>query len=309
MSLKTKQVFSLAFIISLIGVFSFLTPWILDGRSSLWLTQKTSSTADFLYIKKNTGTIGLYSPSGDFILNPKTPLKLLENSTLYLETSDSTVEIKTNTNNIDALTFSFAGPGTFKYVKTAGKGKKADTRLYATDQVTWSIISDPKDISHKIEVLSNGQTYLLSQNKMSIPQNDISTDHLKNILQKGLSISTSPHLDLDLTNDHLNQSHPINQKELKTELTQNTIDKVFLAKQKAFQECYENFLRKSPGSKGQVVLTFKLLNSGSVKETRVESANLEDQGLHQCLIDVVNRTQFKPFKGASFITRFPFNFE
>jgi hypothetical protein len=83
-----------------------------------------------------------------------------------------------------------------------------------------------------------------------------------------------------------------------------------LARQKTrIYRCYSQLLQKSPEAKGKLAVHFTINNLGKVENAEMASTQFEDQNFHKCLLEVVKRTDFLPFKGSVMATLLPLKFE
>ncbi len=85
-----------------------------------------------------------------------------------------------------------------------------------------------------------------------------------------------------------------------------------LQKQSSFvQNCYLGLLKRNPGvapSKlnGTIYLWFTIQPNGKVTDTQVHRSPFKDQTLDHCLIEVIERTLFRPFRADAIrVTDFP----
>lgn len=72
-----------------------------------------------------------------------------------------------------------------------------------------------------------------------------------------------------------------------------------------FQRCYLTFINRkqttsgasqqTAGASGVVIVGFTIQGSGRVKETRVVRSDFNDATLHKCILEVIERTPFRPF--------------
>ena len=77
----------------------------------------------------------------------------------------------------------------------------------------------------------------------------------------------------------------------------------------SFFKCYTQLLQKEPTSKGKVSLSFTVENNGKMSVTEVTASELPNAEFKKCLIDVLNRVEFRSFKGPAISTLFPLKFE
>jgi hypothetical protein len=83
-----------------------------------------------------------------------------------------------------------------------------------------------------------------------------------------------------------------------------------LARQKTrIYRCYSQLLQKKPEAKGKLAVHFTVNSLGKVEDAEMASTQFEDENFHKCLIEVVKRTDFLPFKGSTMATLLPLKFE
>ena len=92
-------------------------------------------------------------------------------------------------------------------------------------------------------------------------------------------------------------------------LNEKEIQDVMGARRSSFMKCYTQLLQKDARAKGEVSLAFTVENSGKIGSVEMTSPNLQQEDFKKCLIDVVSRIEFPPFKGAPVSTLFPLKFE
>jgi len=92
-------------------------------------------------------------------------------------------------------------------------------------------------------------------------------------------------------------------------LSNEYIDETILEHQGQLQKCWLTRLKDSPALKGEIVVQFEISRRGKVKEIRVADATLQDDVLQKCVMSVIERIQFRPFKGSEISLSYPINFE
>lgn len=95
------------------------------------------------------------------------------------------------------------------------------------------------------------------------------------------------------------------EKELSPEDIRNTLEK----HRNTFVKCYSQLLQKKPQVKGSISLSFRIERSGHVNQAQVSSAQLTDQNFKGCLLEALQRVEFKSFTGEPISTVFPLQFE
>jgi hypothetical protein len=77
----------------------------------------------------------------------------------------------------------------------------------------------------------------------------------------------------------------------------------------AFDKCYKQLLRRTPGVVGQVVLTFTIERGGKISNSDTSTSTISDNDFKRCLTEVVRRVEFKSFAGDPITSTFPMSFE
>lgn len=94
-----------------------------------------------------------------------------------------------------------------------------------------------------------------------------------------------------------------------TGLTEREIQETMNSHRTSFLKCYSGLLQKDAQAKGEATLTFTVENSGKLSAVEVTSSNLQQDDFKKCLIEVMNRVEFRPFEGSPISTLFPLKFE
>lgn len=92
-------------------------------------------------------------------------------------------------------------------------------------------------------------------------------------------------------------------------LSQTDIEVVMNNKKNDFFKCYGQTLQKNPQARGQVLIAFKIEKNGQTSKIEISKSDIADNSFKTCLLEVVARTQFKPFASAAINTVFPLKFE
>ena len=92
-------------------------------------------------------------------------------------------------------------------------------------------------------------------------------------------------------------------------LSNEYIDETILAHQGQLQKCWLTRLKDSPALKGQIVVQFEISKRGKIKEMRIADSSLGDDVLQKCVMSVIERISFRPFKGSDISLSYPINFE
>lgn len=92
-------------------------------------------------------------------------------------------------------------------------------------------------------------------------------------------------------------------------LSPDYIQDMMRAQRQTFFKCYTQLLQKSPGVTGQATLSFIIDKNGKVLQPEVASSNIADAVFKKCLIEALQRMEFKSFTGDPISTVFPLKFE
>jgi TonB family protein len=92
-------------------------------------------------------------------------------------------------------------------------------------------------------------------------------------------------------------------------LSNEYIDETILGHQTLLQKCWLSRLKDAPALKGQIVVQFEISRRGKVKEMRVADSTLSDEVLQKCVMSVIERIAFRPYKGSEISLSYPINFE
>lgn len=92
-------------------------------------------------------------------------------------------------------------------------------------------------------------------------------------------------------------------------LSNEYIDETMASRQAQFQKCWLSRLKDKPDLKGQIVVQFEISRRGKVKELKVADSTLNDETLQKCVMTVVERIEFRGFKGPEISLSYPINFE
>ncbi len=76
-----------------------------------------------------------------------------------------------------------------------------------------------------------------------------------------------------------------------------------------FNRCYAQHLRLNPNATGRIQLQFVIQPTGKVADVNIVSASIEDPRLQQCTKSIVERVEFRSFKGDPIVVTYPINFE
>lgn len=87
--------------------------------------------------------------------------------------------------------------------------------------------------------------------------------------------------------------------EVDGKMDQAKINAIIKSKQKALQDCYERELRKNPNLSGKIVVRFTIGEDGKVSDVRIESDNMGNPEVSDCILSRIRRWLFpKPDEGS-----------
>lgn len=92
-------------------------------------------------------------------------------------------------------------------------------------------------------------------------------------------------------------------------LTNEYLDGEIAKQAEQFQRCQNNALREQGEVKGQILIGLTITPDGKISQVRVLTSTLQDDKLHNCVIQVFQRLKFKNFSGAPIVRSYPLNFE
>lgn len=93
-------------------------------------------------------------------------------------------------------------------------------------------------------------------------------------------------------------------------LSNEYIDETISSRQGQLQKCWLSRLKDNPTLKGQVTLQFEISNRGMVREMRVnEDSTITDETLRKCVMTVIERIPFRPYRGTPIALTYPLTFE
>lgn len=104
-------------------------------------------------------------------------------------------------------------------------------------------------------------------------------------------------------NDESKEAKPLGDREAYLEET-------IAVKRPQLKQCYENYLRKNPGSKGKLTAHFTLLNTGKVSKSKISDSTFPNDKLFKsCIQSVFRRIKTKKFAGEALSVHYPISFE
>lgn len=92
-------------------------------------------------------------------------------------------------------------------------------------------------------------------------------------------------------------------------LTSEYIQDTLKTHRGSFFKCYTQLLQKTPGLVGQASISFTIEKTGRVSQATIASTSINDAAFKKCLIDAIQRVEFKAFTGDPISTVFPLRFE
>ncbi len=92
-------------------------------------------------------------------------------------------------------------------------------------------------------------------------------------------------------------------------LTNEYMDDMIANQRQRLINCQQNTARAEGEANGLIVVGFRITNEGKVLEPRVIGATELDQGLQNCVLEVISEIRFKSFVGAEIVRSIEFNFE
>lgn len=102
---------------------------------------------------------------------------------------------------------------------------------------------------------------------------------------------------------------PVPAKTDLNQISQVEIETLLNSKKTDFFKCYGQVLQRNAQARGQVLISFTILNHGQTSKIEISKSEINDNSFKSCLTEVVARTQFKTFTGAPVTTVFPLKFE
>jgi hypothetical protein len=92
-------------------------------------------------------------------------------------------------------------------------------------------------------------------------------------------------------------------------LSNEYIDEMIVSRQGQLQKCWLSRLKDNPNLRGSMTLQFEISRRGKVRELRVATATFDDETLKRCVMTVVERIAFRPYKGQEISLSYPITFE
>lgn len=164
-------------------------------------------------------------------------------------------------------------------------------------------------LEHDLKGAESVETLVVQRGEIHVDESGHSGDLL--ISKNGTRVAASEYQKLALAQepvDHPLQSQNTSKKNDQT-LSEDEISTVMTGQRSHFMKCFTTLLQKSPEAKGQVTLNFTIENSGRVGISEIQASQLKDDEFRKCILNVLQRTEFRGFTGAPITTLFPLQFE
>jgi TonB family protein len=188
--------------------------------------------------------------------------------------------------------------------------KDSSSPIYI-NSLTGAVNSRRPGVKGKAYLVKDGRLYLPGQTPLAKP---VALTVLRNapldlqLNETGHGGSTSGDFEADTTPEDAAAVAPPSGADPET-LSNEYIDETILAHQGQLQKCWLSRLKDTPAAKGQVVVQFEISKRGKVKEMRVADSTLNDEVLQRCVMSVIERIPFRPYKGSEISLSYPINFE
>lgn len=184
----------------------------------------------------------------------------------------------------------------FEEIGSGASSRISITILEGQIQLLNDSLSDSFDVSKK------GQSLSLSELKTEIPKPKIKEPVTKEIATTSEK-ARSGHSG-KLQTDKILKSG--------SSLSDDDINRVMHNQTSFLHRCYINYMLRTQNLNlgGQVVLSFLIEPSGQVKDSKVVSSPIPDEQLNHCMVDVVNRANFKEFSAQPvFVQAYPIHLD
>lgn len=99
------------------------------------------------------------------------------------------------------------------------------------------------------------------------------------------------------------------EKPLIATLTNEYIDETIAKNRDQFVKCQQYAIRENKSSKGQLLVGISIEPIGKMKDVRVLASDIENPELHDCIVKVLERTNFRQFNGPEIVRSYPLIFE
>lgn len=211
--------------------------------------------------------------------------------------------------------------------------------LQRKDRLKPDITNDNESLSNldMIETLANSQAEIIFPDGTSIridPESKIVLDRENNhpliVLQKGkinlerygneskvtisyngfrVSVKEWDTWFDEQINSKRSGNRPIEAFPSSKDLSEKFVAETIQNHKSKFLQCYHKLLQRTPGQTGSVTLAFTIEKNGRISNPHIASAALPDPIFRSCLIEALNRIEFKAFEGEPVSTVIPINFE
>ena len=161
-----------------------------------------------------------------------------------------------------------------------------------------------------------GRAYLVKQGRLFVPGQEIQNQRLNLILnQKEIDIELSENQLSDSASEDLEPAgettvldEQVSSIEPET-LSNEYIDDSISRKQIQLQKCWLSRVKSSSVQKGKLVVQFEISRRGKVKDTKIIDSDFNDETLHNCIVGVIERINFRSFKGPEISLSYPIQLE
>lgn len=102
---------------------------------------------------------------------------------------------------------------------------------------------------------------------------------------------------------------PVHHLENTKTLENEEIDSMLQQRQPQFMRCWTQRLKDMPSLAGKMDLQFEINPRGRVQDVHVVDSNIEDEAMSRCIVSVLERIQFREFRGGAITLTFPMQFE
>lgn len=92
-------------------------------------------------------------------------------------------------------------------------------------------------------------------------------------------------------------------------LSNDEINSALKQKQPQFLRCWTQRLKDNPDLTGKLDMQFEINPRGKVQDARVVDSSVKDEVMPRCILSVLERIQFREFRGGAITLTFPLTFE
>lgn len=160
-----------------------------------------------------------------------------------------------------------------------------------------------------------GRAYLVKNGRLYMPGQEIQPP------RTSLTINHKE-IDLELSENQLTEDAEPLETQVEVEpgmdrpngiepetLSNEYIDESIGRKQLQLQKCWLSRIKNSPIQKGKLVVQFEINRRGKVKDPKIIDSEFKDETLHNCIIGVIERINFRSFKGPEISLSYPIQLE